>query len=45
MKVYFSLFYIRVLNGLQYRTVVIGAILTRFVGLLNVWQIEFHQRC
>ena len=37
MKVYFSLFYIRVLNGLQYRTVVIGAILTRFVwGMMEI---------
>ena len=37
MKVYFSLFYIRVINGLQYRTVVIGAILTRFVwGMMEI---------
>ena len=37
MKVYFSLFRIRIINGLQYRTVAIGSIFTRFVwGMMEV---------
>lgn len=37
MRVYFSLFRIRLINGLQYRAVAIGSILTRFVwGLMEI---------